>query len=317
MSGTIFLVGQQHFLIGSLLGASHWIVICWGLLICWRRRREWSLVHKILLVCCSLLILNASVDRIRRIGNSSPPQKGTEVDILTYNLLFKNKYKAQIIHEIQQTKANIIFIQEITPAWNQQLASSIYPHYPHRKTWINRRTRGLAILSTFPISDYDLIKSARNIPFAQICNVTIKGKKVSLINAHLASPAAAVEHPEEFLSQYKKVAAERATQWDKLTYLTELKTSNKLTQPTASIIGGDLNTMTIEPLYRHIRHSWKDLFASKGSGWGATFPHVASIPFPLIKLDYILYQGSVKGLESRVLPGSSSDHFGLWGKVLL
>ncbi|MEO0896205.1 MAG: endonuclease/exonuclease/phosphatase family protein [Bacteroidota bacterium] len=265
--------------------------------------------HKILLFTTAMLFLNASIDRFRRIPLPSFEKNQKEISLLSYNLFFKNGYKSQIIQEIKQTKADVVFLQELTPGWNQSLSSSVYPAYPYQKTYLNKGTRGLAILSKFPIVQYELVKTSRGIPFAQYCVVKVKGEKLVLVNGHLTSPAVAVENPDHFYSLYRENAIHRQQQWDKLSH--KLQDLNIERQ----IIGGDLNTMPYEPLYRQIRHEWRDLFKAKGKGWGATFPNVARIPLPMIKLDYIMFRGKIRPLESRVLQGSSSDHLAIWGKV--
>ena len=309
--GSVCLIGKHHFFLGSLLGILQVPIIIIGGGILWRRRKKGIRpLHKMLGVLIGLLMLNWTYEHIRRVSLPPPTETHQEISLLTYNLFFKNKYRQQIIREIQHTDADILVVQELTPSWNSALEKEVYSKYPYRKTYIHRGTHGLGIFSQYPIKFCEYLKNESGLPVNQISAISINGKALVLVNSHWASPAIAVENPENFWMYYQSNAQERTTQWGKLAaHLESQYPGNPL------IIAGDLNTMKIEPLYREIRHSWKDLFAKKGKGLGGNFPNIAHFPMPVITLDYILYRGNVKPIEAKVLEGSSSDHLAIWGKV--
>lgn len=311
ISGIIFLIGKNHFILGSLLGLSQIPIIIIGAWILWRRRKKsFGKNHKILLVIVGLLILNWSYEHVRRINLKSASGTENEVSILTYNLYFKNKYQRQIINEIKKTDADIVVVQELTSAWDRGLKKEIYQKYKHRKTYVNDGTLGLGIFSKYPIESCEYIGTNPKFPINQIGKILVNDKALVVVNSHLASPAKAVENPDNFLFHYKANYQLRTKQWKQLEkYLT----NNYKGIP--QVIAGDLNTMKIEPLYHEIRHEWKDLFAKKGWGLSHTFPNVAKIPVPVLTLDYVLYRGNIKPIESEVLKGSSSDHFAVFGKI--
>ncbi|MEM6261968.1 MAG: endonuclease/exonuclease/phosphatase family protein [Bacteroidota bacterium] len=311
--GALFLVGKYHFLLGSLLGLFQWPIIIIAGLILWRKRKTGlKNIHKILLVVTTLLLLNWGYEQARRIGFEGVAGTEKEVSILTYNLFFKNTYPQQILNEINSTDADILIVQELTSKWNDHLSRQVYSKYPFRKTYIHNGTHGLGILSKYPIRSCTYLKNGRGLPVSQISAFLINGKELVVANSHFASPAIAVENPENFFSLYQQNFHTRNEQWESLQgYLQE----NHLGVP--QVVSGDLNTMKIDPLYREIRYTWKDLHAGKGTGLGWNFPNVSRVPFPLITLDYILYRGNIKPLESKVLPGSSSDHLAIFGRIEL
>lgn len=309
--GIIFLLGKFHFLLGCFLEIIQMPFILVGFFILLRRRsKKFLFIHKILLLVVSMLLLNFLYENIRRINFKNVSNTNKEVSILTYNLFFKNKYPNPIIKEIKEVEADIVILQELTSDWDQVLKNTIYKKYKYQKTYINNGTHGLAVISKYPIQSCEYLKNSSGLPVNQICKIKINDKDLILVNSHLSSPAIAVENPEKFLTYYKANTQRRFDQWETLNKYLNKKYPNNL-----QIVAGDLNTMKIEPLYREIRHEWNDLFTKKGSGPSWNFPNSSRIPYPLITLDYILFKGNIKPIESKILKGSSSDHFAVFGKV--
>ncbi len=274
IAGIVFLVGKNHFILGSLLGLSQVPMMVLGGWILWRiRKKGFGKNHKTLLIIVGLLMLNWSYENIRIINLKSASNTEKEVSILTYNLYFKNKYHQQIINEIKRTDADILVVQELTSAWDKTLKNEIYGKYKYRKTYVNDATHGLGIFSKYPIESCKYLRNSSKFPINQINKILVNDKELIVVNSHLASPARAVEHYEDFFFHYKANYERRTKQWKKLDkYLDEKHP--KIPQ----VIAGDLNTMKIEPLYRQIRYEWQDLFVKKGWGLGCTFPNVSKIP---------------------------------------
>ncbi|MFK7923272.1 MAG: endonuclease/exonuclease/phosphatase family protein [Bacteroidia bacterium] len=311
--GVMMLLGKNHYLLGSVYGVLLWpFLILIGIKFWIARARKRLKQEKYLLILGGLLLASWTYDHIPRINWDRETVEQRQLNVLTYNLFFKNQYPQQIINEIKVTKPDVLMVQELTPEWNTKLQPSVYARYKYRKTFLDRRTHGFGIFSTYPILSHHLIKNERSQAIFQICELLIDGKKIVMINAHMASPAKIVEQPDlDVISVFKHNYAKREAQWAQLeAYLGEHFPEHP------KVIAGDLNTMKIEGLYRQIRHQWVDAFAKQGEGWRCTFPNVAAIPFPVITLDYILGQG-IKPLEAKVLKGGSSDHFAVWAKIAI
>lgn len=309
--GVVLLMGKNHYLLGSILGLCQGIImIIGGVVLFGKRKKGFKLMHKILFLVIGLMFFNWSYENIHRLSLKGTANTEHEVSILTYNLFFKNKHTRQIIDEIKAVDADIVIVQELTSDWEATLQNQIHGNYNYRKSYVNNGTHGFGILSKYPIQSCEYLKNTSNLPVNQITKLSIQGKELVIVNAHLASPARAVENPDNFFELYESNAQQRNAEWKTL----EKHLSEKY-QGIPQVVAGDLNTMKIEPLYRKIRYTWKDLFAKKGWGMGWNFPNTSKIPIPLITLDYILYKGDVKPIESRVLEGSSSDHLAIYGKI--
>lgn len=305
----MLLLGKNHYLLGSIYGLLLWpFLILIGIKFIRVLNKQQLKKEKYLLILSSLLLVSWGYDHAARLDWKSDANQQKQLSVLTYNLFFKNQYPQQIINEIKDTKPDILMVQELTPNWNTQLQSSLSPHYKYHKTYLDHHTHGFGIFSKYPILSYHLIKNERSQPIFQLCELLVDGKEIVMINAHMASPARVVEKPDlDFLAVFKHNYLQRQRQWTKLeAYLKQHFPEHP------KIVAGDLNTMKIEGLYRQIRHEWEDIFAKQGEGLSLTFPNVATIPFPVITLDYILVQGATP-IKAEVLKKGSSDHFAVFG----
>ena len=309
--GAVFLFGKNHFLLGSILTVAQWPLMIFAGIILYRKRKKGRKnIHKVLFALSLLLLVNLLYEQMRRIHLSPVSNTEQALDLLTYNLFFKNKQPQQIIDEIKQTDPDILLVQELTSSWDHKLNQQVYPSYPYRKTFVHNGTHGLGIFSKHPIESSHFFKNEAGLPFCQIVELNIKGKPLILLNTHLSSPAAAIENPDHFLGLYKQTDFQRNIQMYEVDLFLKEHHAGK-----AQIVAGDLNTMRIEPLYKNLRANWRDLYKKKGKGLGLNFPNVTSVPRPIITLDYILYRGNIKALEAKILPGSSSDHLAVWGRI--
>ena len=145
----------------------------------------------------------------------------------------------------------------------------------------------------------------------QYSTVKISGKKVLLANIHLSSPAIAVENPDDFYALYAQNYRHRQEEYQQLNqWLQSQSTAYKL-------LLGDFNTPEVEPLFRDIRSQWADLYEAVGPGLGFNFPNSRHFSFPVITLDYILYQGKMKAIDAKVIKKGKSDHFAILGTLRL
>ena len=203
----------------------------------------------------------------------------------------------------------MLALQELTPAIEAKLENSIGKKYLYRKTLPLEGTNGIGLYSRYPIISSEYLQFNER-PFAQITLLEIKGKKIQVINVHLASPARAVEDPENFLSLYSFNYNIRKEQWRLLSEVVNKNKDNYSLQ----LLVGDLNTTRYEPLFREIKTEWVDLYDQAGNGLGLNFPHSEKMN-PVFTLDYIFGRGLIEALELKVVEGGGSDHLAISGKI--
>lgn len=229
---------------------------------------------------------------------------------MTYNLFFKNKTPNQSVEIIKKANPDVIFVQELTPKWASELDRTIGQTYKYKMTKPLRGTHGIGIYSKFKITNQKFLNNSARKPYAQIVDLTVKDKKILLINTHLASPAAAVENKEKFIPLFANNYQLRKGQVKELNSLAVKESKSYDCQ----LLVGDLNTLHSEPIFKRLKFRW----ANSSNGllrWkNYNFPHTNRIK-PIVTLDYVMGRGKLKFLESKVIKGGSSDHMAILTKL--
>jgi len=234
----------------------------------------------------------------------------TEVTVMSYNLFFKNSSKSQSISIIKKDNPDILFVQELTPLWASELDKSLSKLYKYKLTIPLKRTHGLGIYSKHKISNQHILRNTAKKPFAQIVDLTIKNKTVQLINAHLASPAIAIENKGKFFPLFLQNYKIRKQQISQLNTYSKAKE----TRYDSQILVGDLNTLHSEPIFKRLKLNWVNSNYSILRWMKFNFPHSSKIP-TIMTLDYTLARGKVDFLDSKVIKGGSSDHLAISTKL--
>jgi endonuclease/exonuclease/phosphatase (EEP) superfamily protein YafD len=304
------LIGRNHFVLGTGL-----ILLRWGFFVCgvfFLYLTYKRVAHKSFRIC---LIVVLTLISLEFIWNKLEEEQlnaaavSTEVSLMTYNIFFRNARPDASINKIKSYNPDILVVQELTPGWKISLDGSIGSRYPYRETTALRGTHGIGVYSKYPILNVELLKEG-NLPYAQLLKLKINNKLVQLINVHLASPAIAVEHPENFISLFSANYDSRKKQLETI----HSHTDNIESEFHAQLLIGDLNTTSYEPIYRDIKKHWVNLYDLAGEGWGLNFPNSGKIG-PVITLDYLFGKGIIQAVKLEVIKGGSSDHLPLAGKI--
>ncbi len=307
----ITLLGRNHFLLGTILIMGRWMFVLVGLIFLYTNKiRRLNRVLQLLNGCVLLTILIEYGWNKFNEQKTDNVQATTEVTIMTQNLFFKNKAIQTTIDKIKQHQPDILLVQELTENHTKKLNQSLNKAYPYCKIIALPGAYGLGIYSKYNIQTEQFLRNTDSIPFAQVVTFNINGKSIQLINTHMASPAKVLNKPIEFWSVLHSIYRLRDYQFQKI------KNINRKGQYDVQILMGDLNTTRFEPMYRNLRMNWVDLFEVCGKGDRSNFPNTATIS-PFMTLDYILIKGEVKGITSSVVPGGSSDHLALFGRIKL
>lgn len=305
----VLLIGRNHYLLGTALIVGRWFLVVIGLL-CLLRVRKYGFTPRLKIFAAAVFVLLAdSAYNVISFANLKADERSHALSLFSYNVYFKNKTPEQSLNLIDANHADVMALQEVDMAWKQWIDKRLAPHYAYKAINAFYGTHGLAVYSRFPIISSKLVNNSAGKPIAQLVELNVKGKKVLVINAHLASPAAAVEHPENFLPHFKSSYLLRQEQ----VALINQYVRNHFSHTHARFFMGDLNTTLYEPLFREIRQTWVNLHDAIGKGSSHTFPASR----PLLSIDYILAQGNVQPVKCEVVSGGTSDHLAIWGEVKL
>jgi len=303
------LLFRNHFIFGTALIIGRWGFLLIGLLLFYLSTKHITSKKLQYILLGSLLLIG--LEFIFTKFNETSPQEiptNTELTLMTYNLFFKNKSPDVILKQIKEIDPDILVVQELTPAWAGILSKTLGQTYPYKKIYTDKGTHGIGVYSKYKLSNDTLLINENKRPFAQIVTVRVQDKKIHIINTHLASPASAVEHPENFLSLFNSNYTLREIQ------LNQIELATKMNSGDTYILIGDLNTTPYEPIYRNLRTTWVDVFDEAGEGLNKTFPNTSHTA-PFLTLDYILIKGAATSLSAKILSSGSSDHLALTGKI--
>ncbi len=115
------------------------------------------------------------------------PMLATALRLVTYNVNYANPDPQASLDAIAAADADVVLLQEITPAWQRALAHRFEKTYPHQIFRLHTRAAGgLAVLSKHAIVDEELMPSpnAGWFPAERLVVDTSLGR-VQILNVHL------------------------------------------------------------------------------------------------------------------------------------
>ena len=299
----------DHFLVGIGFALLRWPALALAGVLALVVTRPTSARTRRLVLGCAVVVallhggdlITGSLARARTIA----PEGGRPITVLAYNLLFRGGVPEDTLEVIARSDADVLALQEITPAWHRRLEDRLKARYPHRRVYAHVGTHGYAVYSRFPLSEPEYLWSQRKtLPFAQVLEVRAPGRTVALANAHLLSPAVSFHRSrDELLPSLAHNLEARRKEWRKLTaYLDERYPDRP------HLVVGDLNTMEPDPLHREVEQRYVDAFRATSLTPGFTWPALGRLPLPLFRIDYVLASPELYVDDARVMDGGGSDH---------
>jgi endonuclease/exonuclease/phosphatase (EEP) superfamily protein YafD len=250
-----------------------------------------------------------------------PPETATTFSLLSFNAYPDNEQIDDVVAYLRTSGADIIALQEAGSVL--PLLENLEDLYPHQAIDDDN-----AILSRFPF-DEDYADKARtfdltpdDIPYAtgaqQRAYVTIDEQTIALYNVHLTMPVALTD-PDEILPMSALLM-----RYDESTRNQQIRTLLALTQTEDMpvIIAGDFNMSSTSLIYDDIRALYGDAYANVRNDWGATYPagrgeELPDIFPPLLRLDYVWHEASLRATSAQVGTRLGSDHLPVMVEMVL
>lgn len=231
------------------------------------------------------------------------PAAPVSMTVMTYNILVSNKDADQIAQTIRANAPDLVALQELTPGMAARLQPLLAADYPYR---LINGAQGLGLYSRFPIRDASVLTLGPENSFAQRAVLDTPDGPVTVYNAHPRNPDITWGR---WRGRWPYVADFDPTRRDlAVARLADLVARER----GALVVLGDLNLSEHNAAYARLTASLQDAHREAGHGLGGTFPAAPlgslRLPFPLIRIDYVLFSGDFQAIESYNPASGGSDH---------
>ncbi len=237
---------------------------------------------------------------------AEPPPPGSSADplvVMTYNVNFGLAGDEDTLAALRAGQADLVVLEEVTPAWQRSLEDRVADRYPHRLYRAARAAGGLAVLSRWPLEDADFVASPAGwFPGWRVLASTPLGK-LQLLALHLRPPLS--DRRAAFGGFFSTARDRRA----------EIETYWKTIDPTLPVLAlGDLNEDQSGSAVDFLRgHKLRDALPRDTMTWrwdtGA-----GRIQW---QLDHILYDETFQLVSAEVVNAGRSDHLPVIARLRL
>lgn len=262
--------------------------------------------------------------------------KENVLKVLTYNVMgfaYKNHSKDspnKIIQYIANSGADIVCLQEYAAGKSDNFLTNrkingTLAMYPYRSLIpINASgylNFGIAVFSKYPISNSRRIKYDSEYNGSAVHEITVNGKKLTLINNHLESFKLTMEDRSRYKAFIKNLSTDtfdgiKGALEQKLgpAFKIRARQAEAVAAEIAKAKGdyilvcGDFNDTPISYAHRTIQGPLVDSFAESGQGMGVTYNQNMF----WFRIDNILHSPNMKSINCTVDKIRYSDHYPLW-----
>ena len=217
--------------------------------------------------------------------------------VVTFNQLYTNERVDEVLDALSAQDADIIALQELSPAVADALQTRLKDAYPYADFRPSRETEGVGLFSRYPITDVIYKWN----PQVQRATVNVRGADVTVLNVHAPAP---------YRSGSTMPLAAYDPQQREPRFGTLLRRIDEATGPL--VVLGDFNLSDREWRYNDLDARLTDVFRTTARGFGFTYPNytrVRGVPVPpLVRIDYVWVGGGVVPINAKVVCEGGSDH---------
>src|SRR5688500_11470235 len=131
---------------------------------------------------------------------ASGPVEGPSLRVMTYNVNFGGAGMELAVAAIAEADADLVCLQETTPAWERVLKRALAQTYPHMQFRHSAGAGGQAFLSKFELEDDAYVRETPGWFPGWIVKTKTPIGIVQLVNVHLRPPLS--EHASASPSAY-------------------------------------------------------------------------------------------------------------------
>ncbi len=245
-----------------------------------------------------LPLLLLTIDCVHATRVERAPAEGERaLEVLTYNVNFGIPGDAETTRVLDDASADLVFLQETTPAWQRAIARPLAKKWPHQQWLHSPGAGGLAVLSKRPFEVKDVIENPNGwFPAMRVVAQTPLGPVQALV-VHLHPP---VSESGSWVSGVLSTGPVRRAELQH--FLATLEPG------VPTLIAGDFNEGTSGDAIRELEarglRSVLPEFTpmAKTWGWDVGAIHLSG------QLDHIAASVQLEPLSAKVVAGGRSDH---------
>ena len=226
---------------------------------------------------------------------------GPNLRMMTYNVNFGGAGMDLALAAIAEADADLVCLQETTPAWEQELRRALAGIYPRMEFRHTGGAGGQAILSKYELEEVAYVRETPGWFPGWIVKAKTPVGVVQVVNVHLRPPLS--ERGSVTPSAY---FGTRSIRREEVRLLSE-----KLDAGAATLVVGDFNENDSGKAVTWLReHGFADAlrqFDSRTNTWEWR----TSVITLRGRYDHVLYSKDLKCMDARVMRRGASDHFPL------
>lgn len=231
-------------------------------------------------------------------GRDARPPEARPFSVLTYNLFVDVRDADANADAILAGEADIVCLQEVTPAWERALRSRLDQHYPHA-IYRHGSPAGLAVLSKYPLEVTSSWRSAAGWP-GLLARVTMDARVVQVMALHLRPP---------FVDK-GGLSLRAFLRWPSA-HRTEIREAwSKIDATLPLVVAGDMNEAD-----RGVASRWLTETRGMTNALGRHAPKDQTwqldVGFTILasRLDHIFHSDHFRSTSARVIRRGRSDHY--------
>ena len=246
--------------------------------------------------------------------------KEEDLAIMVFNTRVQQVYDgSNTSEEINQFLMDSKVDVGILVEWLDKQGTIDKQSFPHQQmvainTSRDRHRYGLKLVSKYPILNWERLEYphySNNV--TAYFDLEVGEQIIRVIGTHLQSNSLVAsdyqkfinldfdqeykEHAKSVIGKMRSAMIRRAVQVEKIIEVIE-------ESPYPVIVLGDFNDTPQSYAYQKLKGDRKDAFVSRGKGWGSTYLK----PFPLLRIDFMLYDEAFECTAFRTSDHIESDH---------
>ncbi len=269
--------------------------------------RRWGLVAAALVPAIVGLMVFGPLLVPRALKVGAVDANAPRLSVMTFNLHSHNDSPDAVLAAIVSAAADVVALQEISPAMADRLRLELQDRYPYAEIAAGVDGAGKGVLSRYPLEALGRAHGWFNTRSPQGVLLHLPWGDVALFNNHNTSTSRTLsEWPTEISDSMRQ--RERTS---------DMMVEFAAGSPLPVIALGDFNTTERSSAYLLMRKGFQDAWLEAGFGFGHTFPGGPLAPTPfgvspppwLLRIDYVFHTPELTAVDARIGPWDGiSDH---------